>query len=231
MYRYQKQCKNYGLWKKNNDKYINNITRMNKAVSSSSKPHLPILITETGITPANDLLGKINNTHKALWWFEVLMNEICMKNVAYTYNWGTHSPWGGGVDRGNTDVGVLLRIDNNERKPTGEIIRIVNKYLLNRMVASSTGPGYVRVYSTANASGSQVNIFLMNKNDAPSDVEIKLKNDAKHARTFRCISFRGKSPDDRNPKYEQLPAVSESKDTIKISLPPLSLTVLEQVAP
>lgn len=230
MYKYVEQCSTYELWKNNHakSKYILNVAGIKKAVSLSSKPDLPILITETGITPAKEPLGKINNTYKALWWFELLMNEICVENVAYIYNWGTHSPWSGGVDRDHHDADVLLRIDNNERKPTGEIIRLVNKFLLERMVETSAGPGYLRTYATADTFGRQVNIFLMNKDDAPRDVVINLKNDASHARTFRCLSFSGTLPDDRDPRYEQLPAVSERKDSIKIRLQPLSITVLKQ---
>ena len=201
---------------------------MQNAVSQSLKPNLPILVTETGITPANDVLGTLNNTYKALWWFEVLMSELCVENVSFIYNWGTHSPWRGPADSDTHDADVLLRIDTNERKPTGEIIRIVNDHILDRMVDVSVEQGYVRAFATADNSGQRLNILLMNKNDAPEDIVITLRNDAVQSRTFRATAFAGTSPEDRNPRYQQLTTTRKHGDTIKLQLPPLSVTVLAQ---
>jgi hypothetical protein len=224
----QEQCSSYELWKEYTGGFIPNVHRMQKAVSGSSKPKLEIVITETGISPANDILGRRNNTYKALWWFEVLMNEIATKNVSYVYNWGSHSPWGGPIDRDN-DAAVLLRMDNNKRKPTGEIIRIVNSHLLDRMMEATRARGHVRTYATSNDSGSKLNIFLMNKNNSSEDIIIKLKNDSVPSRSFSRATFKGQSPDDRAPDYEEYSPVSESADTIRLQLPPLSLTVLKQI--
>ncbi len=228
MWRYQKTCNTYSLWRECNDRFVPNVDKMQLAVSKSSKPKTEILVTETGVTPSNDALGKINNTYKALWWFEVLMNEIAAKNVSYLYYWGTHSPWSGPEDKDNDDVGVLLSMANKS-KPTGEITRIVNNYLLNRIVASTRTSGYIRTYATSDASGSKLNIFLLNKNDSSEDMEIELENDSMQSRSFNRVVFKGKSPDDRGPTYGNPSSVSESNDTIRLRLPPLSLTVLEQI--
>jgi alpha-L-arabinofuranosidase len=228
MWGFQDSCATYPLWKEYSNRFVPNIERMQNVVSKSSKPEMDIVITETGVSPVNDKLGKINNTYKALWWFEVLMNEICVPNVSYSYYWGTHSPWSGSVDNDDGDAAVLLRIDDNTRKPTGEIVRIVNDGLLDNMIAATTASKYIRTYATANASGNAVNIFLMNKNIEPVDIVIKLENDSGQARTFSRMALAGKTPDDRSPEYQQYPEIDVSSDKITLQLPPLSVTVLKQ---
>ncbi|RMD80531.1 MAG: hypothetical protein D6820_06560, partial [Lentisphaerae bacterium] len=177
MFKYQKQCSSYRSWKESKERFIENVIRMQQAVTRSNKPHLPILVTETGISPANDVLGRINNAFKALWWFEVLMNELSVANVLYVYNWGTHSPWSGPADRENNDAAVLLRLDTNERKPTAEVIRLVNTFLLKRLLKVSIMKGYVRAYATDDHLSNHLNLFLLNKNDATEEVTILFRHD------------------------------------------------------
>ncbi|EMI41985.1 alpha-L-arabinofuranosidase [Rhodopirellula sp. SWK7] len=229
MYPYQNDCANYSLWKNCTDRFVRNIQRMQVAVSESSKPAMEILVTESGVSPSNDKLGKINNTYKALWWAEVLMNLLTTKNVSYVYYWGTHSPWGGPQDNDDEDVSVLLRVDDNSRKPTGEILRIVNSNLLDRMVDAPRVSGTVRTYATTNHSGTKLNLFLLNKNDDAEQVTVKLKNDFAESRLFDRMVFSGESPEDRSPKIDKQATISERANTIQLRLPPLSITVLRQL--
>ncbi|TWT80470.1 Intracellular exo-alpha-(1-_5)-L-arabinofuranosidase [Planctomycetes bacterium CA13] len=229
MYAYQKKCASYTLWKQCDEQFIPNVEKMQHAVTRSANPEMEIVITETGVTPANETLGRINNTYKALWWFEVLMNELAVKNVSYVYYWGAHSPWSGPRDS-NSDVGVLLRVDSNERKPTGEIVRLVNRSMLQRMLECTRVSGDVRAYATADATGRQLNLFLLNKNTDSEQVAIKLRNDSEQSRTFQRTVFLGKSPDDRAPVYETSPSVRTDKDAMDLQLPPLSITFLNQTA-
>ena len=199
---------------------------MQRAILKSSKPDLKILITETGVTPANDELGKVNNTYKALWWFEVLMNEICVPNVSYSFFWGVHTPWFGDVEP-DVDVGTLLT-RSNLPKPTGQVSTIVNRALLQRMVEVPRQAGFIRAYASASQEGDLVNVLLMNKDDKPQNVVLSFKGSLMKSRKFQRSLFKGASPDDRKPTTETNASFTSSEKVLKLTLPPLSISLLEQ---
>ncbi|MDD7984626.1 hypothetical protein PQO01_06650 [Lentisphaera marina] len=219
-------CGTYDKWKEDTASYIPTVEAMQRAISKSPKPNLKILITETGVTPANEDLGKINNTYKALWWFEVLMNEICIPNVSYTYFWGAHTAWYG-KEEPEVDVGTLLTRKNSP-KPTGHINTLVNRALLDRMVLTQRQVGNVRTYASASESGNRLNIFLMNKDDKPKSIKLYLKGDSEKKRKFKRIIFKGSFPEDRSPTVNNDGEIVAINQNLAINLAPHSLTVLEQ---
>jgi len=222
---------NYDLWKEDDSNFTPNVFGMQNAVAQSSKPTMDIVVTETGVTTGVNDIGFVNNTYKALWWFDVLMTEIGRKNVAYSYFWGTHSPWNGGaepVDNLDKDVGLLLRLDDNSRKPTAEIIKLVNENMLDNLVKTTTGDfsGYVKTYAGVNDGGTKHTIFLMNRNNEPEEVILQLNNLPDSVNHFTRKEFKGTNPEDRNPLIEETGNVSVLEKTVRITLPPLSVTFL-----
>jgi len=222
----KESCGTYQKWKTDDSSYIPNVEAMQRAVSKSPKPDLEILITETGVTPANEELGRINNTYKALWWFEVLMNQISTPNVSYSFFWGVHTPWQGPGEP-DSDVGTLLT-RTNKPKPTGQVSTLVNRALLDRMVEMPRQVGTIRSYATASRSGDRLNLLLMNKEHQSQGLLIHLENDSAGFRRFKRTVFQGSSPEDRTPVTRSGKTVSTHNKKLRLTLPPVSLTLLEQ---
>ncbi len=226
MWKYIETCANYDLWKSNNEKYIPNVLKMQKTVANSSKPNLEIVITETGVSPSGKGLGNVNNVFKALWYFDLLMNEISQKNVAYSYFWGTHSPWDGNKDVDKNDVAVLLRVVVNSRKPIAEVVKLVNENILENIVKSTQISGNIRTFSSINNKKNKGNIFLMNKSEVEEKVIINLNNFPLKINLFSKMELKGENPDSRvlNKTIEEDIQIINNK--IELKLAPLSITVL-----
>lgn len=229
MWKYLKTCNNYELWKNHQDNYIPNVVKMQKAVSNSPKPTIEIVITETGVSPAGKGMGNINNVNKALWYFEVLMNEISQPNVAYSYFWGTHSPWYGNRDNDENDVAVLLRTDDNSRKPIAEIVKLVNDQILDNIVQTNQISGSVRTFASVNKNKDKYKVFLMNKNNVAQKVEVSLNQLPEAFKLFSRNSLKGNSPDDRKLTFSNSENIKINGDKIELTLEPLSITILSSI--
>jgi len=226
MWPYKETVKNYSMWKEHVNQYIPNVQKMQRAVSNSSKPQMEIVITESGVSPSGQGMGDINNVYKALWWFDVLMNEVSQPNVAYSYFWGTHSPWKGEEDDEKDDVAVLLRVDDNSRKPTAEIVKMVNETMLDKLVQTAQISGYIRTYAGISNDGRKCNIYLMNKNTSTEKVVLQLKDLPDGVISFDRKEWKGSKPKDRTLIIEEVETVQVANNEIVIQLAPLSVTVL-----
>jgi len=229
MWKYIETCKNYELWKAHKDNYIPNVRRMQHVVENSVKPTLEIVITETGVSPSGKGMGDVNNVYKALWYFDVLMNEISQPNVTYSYFWGTHSPWDGNTDNDENDVAVLLRTDDNSRKPIAEVVKLVNEQLLDNIVQTKQVSGTIRTFASVNNNGDKCNVFLMNKNNLAEKVEISLNELPSAVESFSRIALNGKNPDDRKLILSNSENIKINRDKITLTLAPLSITVLNSI--
>lgn len=226
MYAWQKTCSNYVGWRDCSGSFIKNINQAETAFKSAGLPQLKLLVTETGVTGGH-ALGEINNTYKALWCFEVLMNEISDPAVAYSFYWGTHSPWsyqGDDVEPEN-NVGLALHLQTNVRTPTGEMLRLINQNLLSDFVSVPRVIGRVRCYAMRSKDGRQRSLFLLNKDDRPMPVEITLAG-AITGLPSRGDEFAGKSPEDVAPVIRQSPKPILKGNALQTTLAPLSLTIL-----
>lgn len=225
MWPYKDSLTNYDLWKEHSDHYIPNILKMQKAVANSAKPEMEIVVTETGVSPGK-WLGSINNTYKALWYFNILMNEISQPNVSYTYFWGTHSPWGGNKDNEANDVAVLFRVDDNSRKPIAEVVKLVNEHILDNMVQTTQFSGYIRAFASSNIKGDKCNVFLMNKNNEEQKIFLKLNELPENIQSLNRLEYYGDSPESRFVNIEKSKSIEVTNSYIELTLAPLSITIL-----
>jgi hypothetical protein len=227
MWSWQKTCPDYAGWRDCQDTFIKNIEKAAKALAEAGLPQAKLLVTETGVTGGVGL-GQVNNTYKALWCFEVLMNELSHPSVAYAHYWGTHSPWdyqGDDVEPA-TDAGLALRLLTNARTPTGEIIRLVNGGLLEEFVATERVQGRLRCYAMRSRDGGRLALFLLNKDDQAAEVVIPLGAAAKLTLT-QSREFTGKSPDDVAPTVRDRASPQIKNGTAHTTLVPLSVTVIQ----
>ncbi|MBK0384064.1 hypothetical protein I5M32_13930 [Pedobacter sp. SD-b] len=222
-----KSCSNYEKWKANTEDYIPVVKEMQDAVSRSKKPDMDIVITETGLSPIGKGMGDINNTYKALWYFNMLMNELTMPNVAYSYFWGTHSPWTGLKDNDAHDVEVLLRVDDNSRKPIGEVVKLVNENLFGNMVKTTTNANFVRSYASINDKKNNCKVFLLNKSNEPQKLILNFNQLPKNIKSLKAKEFKGDSPESIIINTKDLKAISISGNSTEITLSPLSVTILQ----
>lgn len=225
MFGWQNTCSNYAGWRDCKDTFVKNIEKAAKTIAPTGS-RIKLLVTETGVSGGREL-GQINNTYKALWCFEVLMNEQAHPSVAYSFYWGTHTPWGfaGYNVEPTEDVALALRLRTNARTPTGEIIKLINENLLAEFVSAPRVTGRLRTYAMRSKDGRQLALFLLNKDDQPAEVSIPLGRAANTPITS-CREFAGKSPDDVTPvtRNRALPQIKNG--TLRETLPPLSITVI-----
>jgi hypothetical protein len=159
------------------------------------------------------------------------MNELSIPSVSYVYYWGTHTPWLGSPTDGkepSEDVGVLLSEDNTILKPTGHSTRLVNKHMLDRIVATTRVSQYIRGYATADNDGAALNLFLLNKNNQPQEAVITLDNDSAQQRIFTQTLLQGRTWDDPALSLSHPPKIlqTDTNHSLKLTLPPLSILVL-----
>lgn len=223
----QKKCADYAGWRDAPDAFIHSLGNAERGMKAAGGKTAPILVTETGVTGPSSM-GVINNTYKALWWFEMLMNELSHPLVKYTFYWGTHSPWNyGGEDREpRGDVGVALRLKDNARTPTGAIIELVNGHLLDDFVASNRVAGRVRSYAMVSKDRSRMMLFLLNKDEAPREIRVVFKG-ANPKRLLSEREFSGSAPDDRMPTLKQRSGFRLDETGASVSLAPLSVSLFE----
>ncbi len=224
MWSFIESCKNYDMWSKSEHKYIKNITKMQAAVNKTNKKNMEILITESGVSPSNKGMGNISNVYKSLWWFEVLMSELRVKNVSYVYFWGSHSPWKGDKDDEKDDVALWFRMDDNSRKPTAEVSKFVNENLMENFVKVKNNNKSLRMFAMASSDKSSGSVFVMNKLKNPLTREITLNALPKSVKKVSVTSLWGEGPYARSLNYTKTTEVEVKDGKITVELPALSIT-------
>ncbi|MCK9508658.1 MAG: T9SS type A sorting domain-containing protein, partial [Pigmentiphaga sp.] len=213
----------YRSWYKSNSILITNSKTMQTMLDNNFKhrPEIEMHITETNISGGDFPDMDIIDLYKALYWFEMDMNHLALKNVKYTYYWGTHSPWMGENHIG--DIRTLL--DNNSGnavRPAGKIIQIINTYLKDSWLDISRENGFLRTYASVNADGSELSIFILNKNFYTEHAKINISNFDITGKRVEKALFTGDGYNDTDP---QLTVLQLQKIPETVELPPISLTV------
>jgi alpha-L-arabinofuranosidase len=212
-------------WSASEDDFIRSIHRCQAEIDASSKPDLELLVTETSSYGGGQSTNRTNDLFKALWWFEILMNEIAAKNVSYTHFWCTHSPWGWDPDRENTPT-LADALDNNNRPtPTGTVCQLVNDNLGERMIALHRVHGPIRSYASWSDERQTITLLLLNKSEESVDVEFDLKG-ISSPRLVQQGVFTGDGPSDLTPTYTVETVDVDLNAASIISLGPLSVTAL-----
>lgn len=228
MYDWRESCVDYAGWRDCHDTFVSRIELAANVLAEAGLPQVKLLVTETGVSAKG--LAVVNNIYKALWCFEVLMNELSHPAVGYAFYWTTHTPWehdGNNVEP-TSDVGVALRLRTNARTPTGEIIRLINRNLLDQFVSAERVNARQRCYAMRSADRRNFALFLLNKDDQPAVLSIPL-GAAAGKRIAHCSEFAGKSPDDVAPVVRDRPAPEFGDGALRMTLTPLSLTIVRLV--
>lgn len=215
----------YRSWYKDNSITVGNsvATQTMLTASFSNRPELEIHITETNVT-GGDFPDMTNiDIYKALYWFEMDMNQLALKNVKYTYYWGSHNPWNGETNLG--DIAALLENSNaNTIRPAGRIIQLINTYLKDKWINTTRVNGSLRCYASISKNSKELSIFILNKNMYKETANLKLSNFNLVNSSVKKVTFGGTTPYDTNPIITESDANGD--DLTAIALPPISLTIL-----
>lgn len=215
----------YRSWYKTNSVLIAHTTATQNMLNNDfpDRKDMEVHVTETNITGGD--FPDISNidVYKALYWFEMNMNHLALKNIKYTYFWGTHSPWNGETNPG--DVNCLLENSAaNTIRPAGRVIQLINTYLKNKWINTARVNGYIRFYASISNDGKSLSLFLLNKNLYQETVNLNLINyntdsvQVVEKETFSGIHFNDTEPVSMKESLTSFPS--------QLQLPPYSLTII-----
>jgi len=217
--------KGYEGWKEQVNVEIRNVRRTQSLLLEKPEyKNIEMMITETGSTGGKWPESRTNDLYKALYWFEMNMEELLLPNVKYTFFWGTHSPWSGE----NTDTGLeyLLTMKDNNTTPTGKIVELVNNYMPAQIVKTERVSGFLRTYAGISKDKKELAIFILNKNDKVEKFNLIISGINIKSYLSEKIIFTGSSPVDINPEVSKSKGSNVSGQQITETVAPYSLTIL-----
>jgi len=216
----------YDGWKEYRDVYVPSVRNTQKLLDSNPAwKGVEMLITETsskgaGVEWAD---GNVSNLYKALLFFEMNTEQLASRSVRYTYFWCTRSPWAHEAQSGKSIDNLLDR--DNGLTSQGQIVQIMNRYMLPNILDVKASDGYLRFRATISDDSSEITFFALNKGDRADNVEFSVDGHAAYFLTEK-VEFSGKSPQDQNPALKKQPFKKSTK-TVSSALPPCSLTIFK----
>jgi len=114
---------------------------------------------------------------------------------------------------------------SNELFASGRVLAIWAEYLQDKVLSTASTTD-VLVHGSLNPATNRMTVFLINKQTAGRDAVLDLKNYTAPAVAKRRV-FKGTSPGDYTPTWEAAADCPVSANKVSLSLPPLSITVLD----
>lgn len=215
----------YDGWKELTAIELRNIRRMQQLLLEKPEyKSIPLMITETGATGGKWPEGRVNDLYKALYWFEMNMEQLLLPNVKYSFFWSTHTPWGG--EQVDSALENLLTNKENKNTPTGEIVGLINQYLPTQMVKTDCNSKYLRSYAGISKNKKELVVFVLNKNNIPESARLNLPGvDIKKYRQEKIV-FTGTSPTDQHPVVIKNKSIRATKTPNDEVFNPYSLNIL-----
>ena len=207
---------NYKQWKTNSWNYTGNLESAQKAINTYN-PNIRLNVTEnSSFNPGKE---HWNNTWKTLHNFEMLGNTICFNQLDYYHFW--ISRW---LDKNSYFADISAFDSNYKLMPMGFPLKIWGNFLKKKMVFSSKS-GTIRSWASYNPDDNSLNVFLLNKDEVPQNVSITLDNYTGSTQNERW-ALKGSAPGATDVTWGKSDSVSVSGSSIKTTLDPLSVTVI-----
>jgi len=220
LYKYDWRSQDYIGWKNATDILVNNVEKCQNVVNNSSIPDIEIHVTEMNSRPWSDKSDN-DDLFRALCYGEMILNAISFEDVKATYVWNTHGPWGG--ENENAPYNILDL--NNNREPRGDIIKLINKNLLDYFVEVPRVKGYIRIYASVDEHNENLVLVLMNKNDKAETININTGTSDLPS-NYSIQSYSGSGPHDESPTLTELTTIEIEHGVMYIELSPVSLNVI-----
>ncbi|WP_019503778.1 hypothetical protein [Pleurocapsa sp. PCC 7319] len=206
----------YKQWKSNDWNYTSNIETAKQAIETYN-PILKLNVTEN--SSFNPGKSHFNNIWKMLHNFEMLGNILYIDKVDYFHFWT--SRW---LEKKSYSEDFSAFDANYQLMPMGYPLKIWGNFLKQKMVYSSKS-GPVGSWASYAPDDNSLNVFLLNKNKIPQNVNIKLDNYTESTQNERWV-LKGSTPESTNVTWNKFGSVSVSRSKIKTKLEPLSVTVI-----
>jgi len=224
-YLFRPPFKKYEDWVAHDGSNLNsNIKKLQIVVNTSTKPDLPILITETNVFGNWD--DNKLELYKGLSLFDLLLSQQEYDDVSYSYLWGSHSPYNRKV--GAEDIACTFTNDvQNNFTITGEIMKILNKTTQQKlMIPNQKVNNNIYSYGTYTPKTRNASMYFINKSLNTSKIEVHIEGYTPNKK-FESWVFTGSSPYDPKPTLSQYSKINISKNGFKASLPPYSLVIVK----
>ena len=207
---------NYKQWKTNSWNYTGNLESAQKAINTYN-PNIRLNVTEnSSFKPGKE---HWNNTWKTLHNFEMLGNTICFNQLDYYHFW--ISRW---LDKNSYFADISAFDSNYKLMPMGFPLKIWGSFLKKKMVFSSKSET-IRSWASYDFDNNSLNVFLLNKDEVTQDVSITLDNYTGSTQNERWV-LKGSAPGATDVTWGKSDSVSVSGSSIKTTLDPLSVTVI-----
>ena len=214
----------YNSWLNHNGSDVSsNVSNMQNAVNNSSKPNLPILVTETN---AFGNWGESQAIFKSLAWFDMLFTQQKNEDVVYNYMWNSHSVWKGE----NGDGGIANALTNdtdNNITAMGMVLKILNTTAEERyMIPDNKIQGNIYSYGSFTPTTGDMTIYLINKSESTISMTVNVDNYNMFT-DYEKWMLTGSSQYDSNPTFNQIGTISYTNDGFTTDLSPHSLSVVK----
>lgn len=159
-----------------------------------------------------------NTLGHALVLFDMLAQAISDPRVVTAQIWATR--W---LNNDNAPELWDALDGRNRPLPTGLALKLLATHLGTGIVATTDGDK-VRLFAARNDRTRELTLFLLNK-DTSRDITIRLSGGRPGPKAARQV-WSGSGPDDKRPILRANTPVRVAKGQIRLSLPPVSLTLL-----
>jgi alpha-L-arabinofuranosidase len=202
------------------------VTDINSVISSIGNKNIKVIVSEYNSIDWNNAWPNNNDLGHALVNFQMFGDQIKIPKVDDAYLWNTR--WVTNVSKPQ-DIYDALEANGN-LNATGKALAMWGNNLLDKFVFSSNS-GFINSFASADSSGNNLNIFLINKDYMSHSVTINIANYeaiTKPGLTVMHTKLSGSSATDKFPVISYpVGAVNISGTSVTTTLDPLSINVIK----
>ncbi|HET6243457.1 MAG: T9SS type A sorting domain-containing protein [Bacteroidetes bacterium] len=198
---------------------------INQYAPVSERNRIKVLVTEfnsmdwSGQWPNNNDLGH------ALVAFEILGEQLKHPKVEGSFFWNTR--W---INNSTQPYHIYDALNKNGGfNANGIAMSLWGKFLLQSMVQSS-GTTQTRSFASHHQANNKLNVFIINKERSAQTVNLSISGFISNASGKRW-EMKGTADSDVSPSFTQNGTVTLNGTSATLSLPALSVTVLELSSP
>lgn len=211
----------YAGWRDWKGDMVKNVTRGQRKASQLG---IDLLVTEMNITGTWPEGKGLADTYRALVSFEMQMETIHKPNLKYSYLWTTRSPWKG--EQGEPDGSNYFYNDiYGDRTLMGDVVKIVNENLHDRLVYTSKPNAPVKAYASLSSADGSLSVYILNKSNSPRQVELAI-NGYDLQRQYRRRELSGQNCRDVSPSYGEKGSLNIRGKSVFTQLSGCSLTLI-----
>jgi alpha-L-arabinofuranosidase len=202
------------------------VNSINQYAPTADRNRLKIIVTEFGSMDWQGSWKDINDLGHAMVSFEMMGEQLKNPKVEGSYFWNTR--WVNNATQNNDIYDALNR--NGGFHANGLAHSLWGRFLTGGNMVQASGNTQIRVFANHNPATNKMNVFIMNKETSSQNVNLSLSGFASNASGKRW-EYKGNGPLDVNPTLQQVGNVTMNNTSISLTLPSVSITILELSAP